>query len=289
MALLFALSLPAASAAALATHAWNAARVPSRASWRAAAADVRADWRGGDVVAFLPGWAQEGRGDFTGLNVIASERWDADSVASHKRVHLVASFGARVPAWLRAESTEEGDAKQFGGLTVTRWARTEASMRWDFVSNVGQAEVTLVHAGAPAEPCAKQGARFDCSQGGRFGWRWVGEHQLIAGGRARRCLWAHPTTGATLRVRYPSVRVGRTLAISHALSDVVARSGSPVSLDVFLGDARVGALTQNTVAGWSRAQLDTSAAAGQTAPVTFEVRTPSDGARHFCFAAEVLP
>jgi hypothetical protein len=287
--LLFALSLPAASVVALAAHAWNAARVPSRAEWRAAADAVRADWREGDVVAFVPGWAQEGRGDFAGLQAIADEAWDAEHVSAHRRVHVVASFGARAPAWLQAEAKEEGAPRRFGGLVLTSWARSQADARWDFVAHAAEAEVTLTPATGPAQSCTRQGARFDCSERGRYGWRWVGEHRMIAGGRARRCLWAHPTTGATLRIRFPSVPLGRTLRVSHGLADSVAHGGAPVSMDVAVADARVGTVAQQVARGWSQTAFDTTAQAGQRAAVTFEVRTPSDGSRHFCFAAEVLP
>jgi hypothetical protein len=83
------------------------------------------------------------------------------------------------------------------------------------------------------------------------------------------------------------------LSLAHGLSDSVAHGGASVSLTVRVGDpqsaVQLGHVEQKAARGWSRAQLDTTAYAGQTRPLTFEVRTPSDGSRHFCFSAELVP
>ena len=292
-----ALCLPASAGAALVLHAVRAAEVPTHADWRAAASSVRASWQDGDLIAFLPGWAQEGRGDFAGLRAMPQVKWDEETVAPARRVIVIASFDTALPAWLRASGATgaagaaEGGAAQerFGKLRVYRIPRASTAPVYDFTSRLGDARVELQWSGRPAETCTATGARHDCTQQGKLPWRYVGEHEVLAGGRSQRCTWAHPTTGAALRIHYPAATLGQRLRFGHGLSDGVAgRTGAPVTVEVLVGTERVGTFTRTAAPGWSREELSTSAYAGRTEPVSFVVSTPDDGSRHFCFAAEAL-
>jgi hypothetical protein len=280
----FALLVPASAAAALALHAFRAWEVPTREEWERAARVVRDAFRPGDLVAFAPGWAQEGRGLFEGLDVLPQERWTQADVARARRLFVVASFGAEPPEWLgRVADFEE--TIELGRMRVFRVRIRGAGARLDLVAHTGLATVTLAFPGRTIS-CPRAGERHDCTEG-RTPWRWVAEHRLRVGGSLRRCVWAHPTTGAALRIEYPPVPLGRALSVSHGLSDEVAGRGAPVTLEVWVGGERAARITHAPDPGWRETRIDTARFQGRVEPVAFVVGTEHDGARHFCFAAEV--
>jgi hypothetical protein len=284
----FALCLPPAAGAALVVHALNAAAVPEPADWAAAAAAVRAAAAEGDIVVFAPGWSQEGRGAFRGLRVVADEDFDLEHLGGAKRVVVVASFDARAPRWLEARS-KRARSERFGRLGVTWLDRTDAAPLTDFTARIADAKVTLEPATGPAVSCTFSAGRHDCSERGRAPWRFVGEHRVAIGGRQRRCIWAHPTTGAALRITFPPAPIGRVLSVAHGLADSIARSGASVTLEVLVRDERVVSLTRPPKPGWVRDTVSTASFAGRTEPISFVIRTPADGSRHYCFSAEAIP
>jgi hypothetical protein len=284
-----ALLVPASAVTALAFHAYRAAEVPSRSDWEKAAATVRGAYRDGDIIAFLPGWAQEGRGLFAGLRAIPQERWGEDEVASASRVILVLSFGAAIPAWLR-ESTEIEYEEAAGRIRIVRLRRLgQGKPVTDFIDKLGTATVGL---DLPDRSlvCGRQGDRFDCTQG-QFPWRMVGEGKMGIGGKLRRCITAHPTTGATLRITFGPSALGARLRVSHGISDAVAAGGTPVTMDILIGSGggeSAARIPHPAGVGWRRSYVDTARWRGRLEPVTFQITTPNDGARHFCFAAEAI-
>jgi hypothetical protein len=286
MGLGFALLVPASALAALAMHGYRAQKVPTASAWAAAAQAVREASRPGDVVAFVPGWSQEGRGLFRGLRVIPQERWTAADLSGAARLFVVASFGAEPPAWLTPLAQVE-ETREYGQIRLFRLALKQASQRLaDLVSLVPAAKVTLEAPGRIHE-CPRRGDRHDCSES-KFPWRYVAEAQLPADGSARRCIWAHPTTGAKLVVAFPPVPMGLSLLVSHGLADPVAQSGAPVTLGVWIGERETAIIPHAPERGWRQTSLDTSAWQGKSEALRFVVTTPNDGARHFCFAAETV-
>src|SRR5258705_9338151 len=133
-----ALCVPASAGAALVLHAVRATEAPPYGDWKQAAAAVRTAWQQGDLITFLPGWAQEGRGEFAGLRALPDEAWDEDMIAGAKRLHLVVSFGAAVPEWLRATSSVES-RETFGKLEVVRLSRAASAPLYDFTSRAADA------------------------------------------------------------------------------------------------------------------------------------------------------
>jgi hypothetical protein len=286
LGLWLALLVPASALAALALHAYRAYEVPSERDWTAAALWVRESFRPGDIVAFVPGWAQEGRGHFRGLHVLPQERWTAADLSGANRLFVVSSFGADPPRWLEPLCILE-ETREFGQIRVLRLALPKARERLaDLVSLVPSAKVTLEAPGRVYE-CPRQADRHDCTEA-RFPWRYVGETQLLVEGSARRCIWAHPTTGARLVIAFPPVPLGERLVVFHGLADSVAQGGAPVTLGVWVGDRELASIPHPAQRGWRETSLGTAAWQGRSEPLTFVVTTLQEGARHFCFAAETV-
>jgi hypothetical protein len=281
----FGLLVPASAAFALVLHAVRAAEVPSREDWARAERAVREAYRPGDLVAFAPGWAQEGRGRFQGLDVIPQEVWSEDDVARAGRLFVVATFGVQPPDWL-GEAAQVEAHTNLGRIAVTRLKMRGGRPLTDFADRVLAAAVRLQLPGRTLT-CERRGDRHDCTEG-RFPWRWVGRHQMVIGGRARSCIYAHPTTGAPLEIAFAAAPLGRTLVIAHGLSDAVADRGAPVAVEVRVDGQRVGDLQHSPARGWRRTRIGTSRFAGRAALLQLVVTTPDDGARHFCLTAEAV-
>jgi hypothetical protein len=97
--------------------------------------------------------------------------------------------------------------------------------------------------------------------------------------------------GAAVVLDFPAVRIGRALELGTGLHNVWMRKEAqgPVDLRVAVGTgpgAIVSTLRTSNEDGWKRTRIDTSALAGQTVPVRFEVTSPAPQARYFALAAE---
>ena len=128
--------------------------------------------------------------------------------------------------------------------------------------------------------------RFACGSGD---WYFVGvtviddNHEF----RPRRCIWAHPTPGGPLRVRYKGVPLGGVIRGYSGLPWLIFRDGggAPVELEVKVDGASIGTAVHEDTQGWAPFSFATGRA-GQTADVEFEVRTVDNRDRHFCFYAD---
>jgi hypothetical protein len=132
--------------------------------------------------------------------------------------------------------------------------------------------------------CERAGGRLRCSE---KSWNYVGPVEARIGGVRHGCIWAHPRAEAPLRITFPDVPAGRDLIVHHGLLDTAvdaARDGAPVKVDVSIDGRPVASGTQPNRKGWFsfRAQ-----APRVPSDVTFTVSAARDGARHFCFDAEV--
>lgn len=115
-------------------------------------------------------------------------------------------------------------------------------------------------------------------------WMWVGRREQASGGESRPCLWAHPTSGGTVRIRFPDVALGASLALSHSLSDhAVQTGGDPVDTTVSLDGQPLGRARRSNAAGWTTQTFDVPRA-GERGEVGLDVTVRSDGARHYCLS-----
>ena len=67
-------------------------RVPSLKDWEQAARIVRKGYQKGDIVCFVPYWADQGRHYFAGMHIDAAEELDPTELLGYSRVWFVASM-----------------------------------------------------------------------------------------------------------------------------------------------------------------------------------------------------
>jgi hypothetical protein len=106
--------------------------------------------------------------------------------------------------------------------------------------------------------------------------------------RPRRCIWAQPTAGGPLRIRFRGVPVGRVVRGHGLIPWLVGRDarGTPISLAIAVGGERIGTFVYRDGDGWKPFQFETKGHAGRTEEVVFEVTSASVHDRHFCFQAD---
>lgn len=129
--------------------------------------------------------------------------------------------------------------------------------------------------------------RFACGGGD---WHFAGvtviEDQLY---RPRRCIWAHPSQGRSLRIEFAEVPIGRKLRGYSGLPYFHERQshGTPVEMEVRVGEQLIGTVEHQDGEGWAPFEFSTRAWAGQRLKVEFRVRSRRVAHRQFCFQADV--
>jgi hypothetical protein len=259
-------------------------RAPTDADWQAAAREVRGGFRAGDLIVAAPAWADQILRVHLG-DLIPPEMAGRLDDQRFGRVWEVSQRGARSEAAARGTVTVD---RRFGALTVRLVERPAATVDYDFVARWADAQVTRRGPGATTAECGNVGDRIQCPN---IPYNFVRRQIVEVDTRLREALLAQPVGNAVVVIEYPAVRLGRSLVIGTGLHNVWMRKEAhgPVDLRVVVGGAGEVADTTFTTRnedGWKKTTVDTSAAAGKTVRVRFEVTSPVPYSRHFAFAAE---
>jgi hypothetical protein len=256
-------------------------RAPTDGDWRAAAREVRAGFRPGDLIVAAPAWADSilrvHLGDLIPVEVAG--RLDDDRFA---RVWEVSQRGARAPAGAQGDVVAE---RRFGALTVRRVERPAPAVSYDFTARWADAHVTRRGPGATRVDCPLAGDRFQCPN---IGFNFVRRQLVEVDTRLRGALLAQPVAQAAVVIEYPAARLGRSLIVATGLHNVWMRkeAAGKVDLRVVIDGVVDTTFATGNDDGWALHRFDTSARAGQTAVVRFEITSPAPYQRHFALAAE---
>jgi hypothetical protein len=257
------------------------ALAPTDADWAAAASTVRAGFRPGDLIVAAPAWADPilrvHLGDLIPPEVAA--RMDDDRFG---RVWEVSQRGARAPA---ARGATVARDERFGRLRVRLLERPAEAVTYDFVAHAADARLTRRDLRGEVAPCAPAGDRVNCAAGGGVLFR----RQIVEVAQTlRAALVTEPLAGATLVIEFPAVPLGHALVIATGLHDTWMRKAArgTVEARITVGDRTTALPVTDDDSGWTRTRIDTSARAGQTAPVRLEITSAAPFDRFFSFAAE---
>lgn len=254
-------ALPAAALVGVAVWEAAAARrdaddVPDDRAWAAAAAAVRGDYRPGDLLVFAPRWVDPvGRlhlGDL--ISLADAGRIDA---ARYARVFELAIRGARAPevAGERPSSTRD-----FDGVEVRRYDRIPPTIVTDLRDVAAGVQLDGGHARSPAVSLEEVG--FE----------------------PHRCILAVPNAETPLRITFPQVALGTSLAGGAGIADVFTRRDvrDPGRLQVAIDDVVVIDRALGVDDGWVPLAAPT---VPHVADVTVIVSSPAAN-RQICFALE---
>lgn len=261
-------------------NAWIAPfRAPTDKDWSGAAARVRAEFRPGDLIVAAPAWAdpvmRANLGDLLPLPVAG--RMDE---ARFGRIWEISQRKAVAP---ETQGAHLAATSRHGALTVRRWEKKAARVRFDFLAEWRRIEMATRTADGIEIPCTATPDRFQCGAGGS-----LKPDLLEIDTSLRNGLAVEPIERATLVVSFPEATLGRELAVAAGLHSVwLSKSGDgAVNLRVLVDGRELGNLVSTSKSGWSRQAFDTSAFAGKAANVRFEITTDKAQARRLGFAAE---
>lgn len=130
-------------------------------------------------------------------------------------------------------------------------------------------------------------ARFACPSGSIVALTVVTDLEY----RPHQCIYATPPGGRRdLRLRFASVRFGKTLRGHHGLYVEAERMGTGSSVELhFTAEGReLGRATHSDGQGWREFAFDTGALANTTGELTVDVSSANGDRRMYCFEATTV-
>jgi hypothetical protein len=281
-------------------HGYVELQVPSQADWEKAASIVQREFKNEDLVVITPWWATEGwvyLGKFMSI-----EKMARDDDRGYGRIWEV--------AWKhrsREDYGKEGKLlkkEKAGRLVVRLWSFPDApATLYDFVREIENASVEMADSeGVTERACTfkkhvrtvmtpspmVQTGKFMCNPS--IPWNNV-DREVIADleNKPRLCIWSHPITNKTVRIKFEGVPAGAFIEGHTGLkyeADRETAGKPPVFLDIFAGGTLAGSAMHEEGGGWTsyRYKMPGGWKGGR---LTFEVHTPFDGMQHFCFTGKL--
>jgi len=284
-------------------HVHFSRAAPSLDEWSSLKPLVTELARPGTLIVVAPEWSEPNARFALGSGLMPLghvARPDAEAFEQALEISILGEGAPELRGWnLTGERAS-------GKFALRSWANpSPARVGFDFLAHVlpRHLRVQLERAGASPEACAYgtqkvtngelaghptfPRKRFQCPGGE---WSFVGvtviEDQNY---RPRQCIWAHPSTRATLSLHFDDVPIGSSIVGYGALPYFFEREwhGAPVELEVLVGGQSMGSWTHSDGEGWKRFEFATAALSGQRLPVDFRVRARAARDRQFCFQASV--
>lgn len=276
-------------------HAMIQARVPSDDAWATATAYVRERHEPGDVIVVAPAWAdpllREHLGDLLPLSVAG--RSDLSPFTRYWEIGIRGERSREAPRVVPDEDVS------LGPFRIRRWDLGPSTVRYDFVSRIRDAAVSITRDGRQL-PCPVR--RMPESRGGintgsmfpseraqcdtRKPWLFVADtvNEDLAY-LPRHCIWQHPQGREPISATFSDVPLGDRLVFYGGLyaQNERKREGGPVKASVYVDDVFVGAMEHRDGDGWKRAEFQMSGQA--TGVVRVEVTANEPHLRTFCWAA----
>lgn len=150
----------------------------------------------------------------------------------------------------------------------------------DLGAQLALADVELVSPeGSGTEACPWDGDRFRCPG---EEWVWVGPTVQVFAGQPHRCVWAHPSSLADLRITFRHVAGATHVEGWFGLTDYAASipDGGRVTLELRAGSQTRAFTAQHTR---GRRVLDWALPANHDGPLEMTIRADHAGVRHFCW------
>ncbi len=296
------LLVPLAGLLELGLFVRDARSAPRVAEWQAVRAEVAQLKRAGDLLVVAPEWADPiarlAFGDE--LMPIADEaRADVTTYARAVEVSALGASATELDGWAVTEERRSGRFR-----IRVRENPTPERVLFSFLNNARPPylSVTAGDSGASERSCGYS-EHAASSTGGLHGHLAFPRARFLCGGeeffvgvtilddqtyRPRRCVWAEPRGGESVRLSFADVPLGRKITGYAGLSYFLFRDGQhdPVTLGVHVAGEPVGHYEHRDERGWHHFEFDTARFAGQRATVEFDVSSDDPSDRQFCFYAD---
>jgi hypothetical protein len=288
----------------LGAHVYFANRAPDLGQWQALAEEVEKLKQPGDLVVTAPAWAEPVARAAFGDDLLPIRDLGRADNRSYRYAVEVGTLGERAPelsGWRELERRESG---KFTLRRLENPAPVEVKFR--FVDHVRPPRLVVSEGDDQERELCRFNPRAPVLTGGLHGHvTFPRERFVCSGGTAyfvgvtiiddqeylpRRCIFAHPTIGGSLRLTFADVPLGKVIRGYAGLSYFLARDGlgTPVEIRVFAGDRELGRHEHHDEWGFREFEFSTGEFAGTTQNVDFEIRSELPSQRDFCFTAETF-
>ena len=195
--------------------------------------------------------------------------------------------GASLPARIGAPIGALELVHSEGVWSLFRNRRPRRTLVKSFGETLHEATARIVRDDG-AEACAPWDGRGLRCPGGD--WMNVSPSEQTFGGRRVFCVWAHPpANGDTLELTYENVPAeGDRLTGFAGVADAgQSASGPDVTLAMSVDGRAIGEVAAGSARGWRVFDLEVPPSE-EPRRVVLRISAPDDGARHFCFGAQLF-
>lgn len=293
--------IPLVGLVELALHGLLRDQAPTAEEWARLSEAIERIRRPGDIVVVAPRWAEPLARRSLGDAVMPLRHLARADLSDHREALELSVLGEHAAELAAFAEVERLEAEPFR-IRRLRNPRYEPTL-YQFDDNVHPDHLSVVEVFegvertcpfTPRAPSSAGGlgghpayprARFVCS-GGRSAF--VGVTVIDdAEYRPRRCIFAHPVQGGTLRLRFKDVPFGRAIQGYGGLPFLIFRDGvgAPVTLRAHLDGRQSGLSVHRDEAGFSPFRWEFGAPTAAVGEVMFEIESADARAREFCFTA----
>ncbi len=176
--------------------------------------------------------------------------------------------------------------RKFAGAQLDQVAEESVWSLWlppDFASTpfFGTAVVEVLQPDGTTRTCTRdaEGAH----QCGEHNWTRIRIRDTTVDGDKVPCIWSHPLSGETLRIRFPDVASvtsdGERLYLETGLRDVAVGAGGNIDFEVHLGN-RTTTHSHRDRVGWQSTRIHS---VDEPDELIVDVSAEQTGRRHACF------
>ncbi|NOZ88194.1 MAG: hypothetical protein GXP49_18435 [Deltaproteobacteria bacterium] len=253
---------------------------------------LRKEFKPGDCVSLAPFWAERARLYIGDMNILGLRNTTRQDLLACKRIFLVGVF--------KDDASRERKKIESMSFAKRKWSRPVGRLSLDLFDLSSRSTQTVfdfrkhikdagvwIEKGSGKTACDRYENRQWKCPGPE--WNYVGDLTTDMDRNPRRCIWAHPVQGGTLKIRFDNVPMGESIQGRHGIAlSGLGQNPSDVILRISIDGERQAEFAAHDVLGYFSFKLDTGRFKGSLHQVEFSVSTKNNGARHYCFEAYTI-
>jgi len=264
-------------------------RIPKNHEWNAVNRFLEEGGTPDDLLLFEPSWlagyAQD-RGRLKNFSVVRKEEIFNETFPPSSRLWLVSIFKKQPLAErLKNAGFVRNKTASMYSVQLSNYSIPRRGSLYNFEKNLRKAYVFIDYADGRREEAVwkRKSWTFPSKPSS---WNQVSSRLESFRGERRRCIWLHPVEGGKKTLQFSDVELGDRLEIFGGIVDSGRRYPplAPVFLTVQVDSKPIGRLTFKEADDSFHRMIDTSGLAGRRHQVSFQVESPSENKRYFCFA-----
>lgn len=265
-------------------------QVPKNYEWNAVDKFLKTRAGHDDLLLFEPEWlagfAQD-HGRFGEYSVVTKQEIFKKAYPPASKLWLISIFSRSS----LAQRIQKGGfvvekTHPIYSISLTRYSIPSRNVTFHFTDQLAQTRVFIDYGDGKIVEARRRGEAWSFSES-PIDWNQVAVHVEPFRRRFERCIWFHPLDNGIKTIEYREVSLGNRIELFAGIVDTGLQTppGAPVALKIRVEGRDVGNFEfQDTDVAFGHS-IDTSSVSGESRRVSFQVQTPQQSGRHFCFSA----